>query len=92
MFYSVYSVSLSCSVCCLCVNVYRTTATGISGHFLTTLTEDFPFSFLSCKVNARVELQKMGHGRPHIQSFFLFTVMYVPFSVFCLLFVCKCVL
>ena len=28
MFCSVYSVSLSCSVYCLCVNVYCTTATG----------------------------------------------------------------
>jgi hypothetical protein len=26
------------------------------------------------------------------QFFFLFIVMYVPFSVFCVLFVCKCVL
>jgi hypothetical protein len=30
---SVYSVSLCCSVYCLCVNVYWTTATGVSGHF-----------------------------------------------------------
>jgi len=28
MFRSVYSVSLCCSVYCLCVNVYCTTATG----------------------------------------------------------------
>ena len=28
MFYSVYSVSLCCSVYCLCVNVYCTAATG----------------------------------------------------------------
>jgi hypothetical protein len=31
-----------------------TTATGISGHFSTTLTEVFPCFFLSCKANARV--------------------------------------
>jgi hypothetical protein len=33
MFRSVYSVSLCYSVNCLCVEVYWTTATGISGHF-----------------------------------------------------------
>ena len=30
MFRSGYSVSLSCSVYCLCVNVYCTTATGVN--------------------------------------------------------------
>jgi hypothetical protein len=48
------SVSLCCSVYCLCVYVYWTTATGISGHFSTTITEVFPCFFLSCKANARV--------------------------------------
>ena len=33
-------------------------------HSPTTLTEDFPCFFLSCKANARVFLAKMGHG-PH---------------------------
>jgi hypothetical protein len=42
IFCSVCSVSLCCSVYCLCVNVYRTAATGISGHFSTTLTEVLP--------------------------------------------------
>jgi hypothetical protein len=42
------------SVYCLCVNVYWTTATGISGHFSTTVTEVFPCFILSCKANARV--------------------------------------
>jgi hypothetical protein len=36
---------------CSCVNVYCTTANGISGDFSTTLTEGFPFFFLSCKTN-----------------------------------------
>jgi hypothetical protein len=54
MFRSVYSVSLCCSVYSLCVNMYWTTATGISGHFSTTLTEVFPCTFLSCKANTRV--------------------------------------
>jgi hypothetical protein len=89
MFRSVYCVSLCCSVYCLCVNVYWTTATGISGHNSTTLTEVFPRLFLSCKANARVKLAKTGHGQ-HFPIFFI--VMYVPLSVFCVLFVCKCVL
>jgi hypothetical protein len=33
MFRSVYSVSLCCSVCCLCVNVYCATATGCQPKF-----------------------------------------------------------
>jgi hypothetical protein len=33
-------------------------------HSPTTLTEGFPCSFLSCKVNARLYLAKTGHG-PH---------------------------
>jgi hypothetical protein len=68
-----------------------TTATGISGHFSTTLTEIFPCFILSCKANSRAQLAKTGHG-PHFPNFYLFFVMYVPFSVFCVLFVCKCVL
>jgi hypothetical protein len=51
---SVYSVSFCCSVYYLCLNVSWTTATGLSGHFLTTLTEVFPCFFLICKANARV--------------------------------------
>jgi hypothetical protein len=39
---------------CLCVNVYWTTATWISGHFSTTITEGFPCFFLGFKVNAGV--------------------------------------
>jgi hypothetical protein len=54
MFRSVYSVSLCCSVYCLCVIVFWTAATGILGHFSTTLNEAFPSFFLSWKANARV--------------------------------------
>jgi hypothetical protein len=54
VFRSGYSVSLCCSVYCLCVNMYWTTATGISGHFSTTLTEVLPCFFLSYKANAKV--------------------------------------
>ena len=35
-----------------------------SWHSSATLTEVFPCFFLSCKVNARVQLAKTGHG-PH---------------------------
>jgi len=31
-------------------------------HSPATLTEVFPFFFLSCKANARVYLAKTGHG------------------------------
>jgi hypothetical protein len=61
MFRFVYSVSLCCSVYCLCVNVYWTTDIGISGHFSTTLTEYFPCFCLSSKANTRVKLAKTGH-------------------------------
>jgi hypothetical protein len=33
-------------------------------HYSATLTEDFPCFFLSCNANARVKLEKTGHG-PH---------------------------
>jgi hypothetical protein len=52
--HSVYSVSFCCSAYCLCVNVYCTTATGMSGHISSSLTEVFPCFFFSCKANARV--------------------------------------
>ena len=48
------------------------------------LTEVFPCFFLSCKANARVKLAKTGHG-PHSTTL-------VVFVLFCVLFVCKCVL
>jgi hypothetical protein len=91
MFRSVYSVSLCCCVYCLCINVHWMTATGISGHFSSTLTEVFPWVFLSCKENARVNSQRRGTART-FQIVFLFIVMYVPFSVFCVLLMRKCVL
>jgi hypothetical protein len=85
----VYSVSLCSSVYVLCVNVYWTTVTGISGHFSTTLTEVVACFSFSCNANTRVKFAKTGHVS-HL-AFFLFIVMYVPFSVFCVLFVCNCV-
>jgi len=53
---------------------------------MTTLTEVFPFFFLSCKANARVKPAKTGHGRilPHF-CVVLGIVCFVSFSV---LFVC----
>jgi hypothetical protein len=90
MFRSLYSVSVSCSVYCLCVNVYCTTATGISGHFSTTITEVFPYFFHSC--NQMPGYNSQGRGTARTFQFFLFIVVHVPFSVFCVLFVCKCAL
>jgi hypothetical protein len=90
------SVLLCCCVYCLCVNVYWTTATGISGHFLTTLTEVFPSFFLSCKGKCQGITRKDG-ARPALPNllpnfFFFLIVMCAPSSEFCVLFVCKCVL
>jgi hypothetical protein len=51
---SEYSVSFCYSVYFMCVYVCCTTATGISGRLLTTLTEGFSPFFLSCKTNTRV--------------------------------------
>jgi hypothetical protein len=54
-----------------------------------TLTEVFPCVFLSCKVNDRVNLSKTGHGP---QSSTLVVICGFQLFVFCVLFVCKCVL
>jgi len=66
-----------------------------------TLTEGFPCFFLSCKANARVKLAKTGHG-PHSSTLFVLfgymccsvviCVVRLLFVLFCVLFVCKCVL
>jgi hypothetical protein len=64
-------------------------ATGISGPFSTALSEVSLRFFLNCKANVRVLLAKTGHW-PALPNFFI--VMYVPFCVFCVKFVCKCVL
>jgi len=47
--------------------------------------------FLSCKANARVKLTKTGHG-PHSSTVFVICVVRLLFVLFCVLFVCKCVL
>jgi hypothetical protein len=53
-----------------------------SWHSSATLTEVFPYFFLSCKANARVKAAMMEHG-PHSSKLFV---------SFCVLFVCQCVL
>ena len=45
MFRSVYSVSLCCSVYCLCVNVYCTTATGCQPNFSSQM-----YHIVSCHI------------------------------------------
>ena len=54
-------------------------------HSSYALTEVFPCLFLSCKANARVKLEKTGHG-PHSSK------LVVVFVLFYVQFVCKCVL
>jgi len=61
-----------------------------SWHSSATLTEVFPCFFLSCKANARVKPAKMGHG-PHSSKIFVVLCIFC-FVLFCVLFVCKCVL
>jgi len=55
------------------------------------LTEVFPCFFLSCKANARLKLAKTGHG-PHSSTLVVICVARLLFVLFCVLFVCKCVL
>jgi len=57
---------------------------------------DYRDFFLSCNANSRVYLAKMGHG-PHSSELvncvvLLFYVLFVSVVLFCVLFVCKCVL
>jgi hypothetical protein len=56
-----------------------------------TLTEVYPCFFLSCKANARVKLAKMGHG-PQTSTLVVICVVRLLFVLFCVLFVCRCVL
>jgi len=70
---------------CMFMHLHRA-----SWHSSATLSEGFPYFFLSCKANASVKPAKKGHG-PHSSKIFVF--FYVLFvlcrSVYCL---CKCVL
>ena len=68
------------------VNVYCT----VTEVFLN-LTEVFPCFFLSCKANARVKPAKTGHGS-HSSTLVCICVVRLLFVLFCVLFVCKCVL
>ena len=51
----------------------------------------FSVLFLSCKANARVKLAKTGHC-PHSSTLFVICVVRLLCVLFCVLFVCKCVL
>jgi hypothetical protein len=50
---------------------------------LTTLTEVFPCSFLSCKANAEVKPAKTGHG-PHSSKFLCCSMYCLCRSLYCL--------
>jgi hypothetical protein len=79
MFRSVYSVY------CLCVNVYWTTATGISGHFSTILTEVFPCFSSVVRQMPRYNSQRQGMARTSQFFFFLLLCMFRSlYSVYCL--------
>jgi hypothetical protein len=96
---------LFCNVCvCVCVCFVMWVCVGVlvirilySEVFLNltegflTLTDVFPWFFLSCKANARVKLAKTGHG-PHSSTLFVICVVRLLFVLFYVLFVCKCVL
>jgi len=56
-----------------------------------TLTEGCPCFFLSSKAKVRVKLTKTGHG-PHSSKLVVICVVLLLFVLFCVLFVCKCVL
>jgi hypothetical protein len=56
------------------------------------LGEVFPCFFLSCKANARVKLAKTGHGSHSTALLCICVVRMLLFVLFCVLFVCKCVL
>ena len=62
---------------CMFMYLHRT-----SWHSPATQTEVFPCFLISCKTNARVKPAKLGHG-PHSSKICV---------LFCVLFVCKCVL
>jgi len=56
-----------------------------SWHSSATLTEGFPWFFLSCKANARAKPAKTGHGPHSSKNFVLFYVLFVLCrSVYCL--------
>jgi len=62
-----------------------------SWHSSATLTEVFPWLFLSCKTNARVKPRKDG-ARPALFQNCCVVLCTVCFVSLCVLFVCKCVL
>jgi hypothetical protein len=92
-------VCLVMSVCvraCVCVGVlviyilYSAVFLNLTEVCLT-LTEVFPYFFLSCKTNSRVKLAKTGHD-PHSSTLVVIWVVWLLFVLFCVLFVCKCLL
>ena len=89
---------LLCLMYSYCMFIYLHLA---SWHSLATLTEVFPFFFLSCKGNAREKPAKTGQGPHSSKIFVLFCVLFVlcRFVSFCVsvcvcvcVCVCKCVL
>jgi len=63
------------SYCCLCILIVIYVFLDVA-----TLTEVFPYFFLSCKANARVILAKTGHG---LHSSKIVVLFYVLFVLYC---------
>ena len=57
---------------------------------MTTLTEDFPCFFFSCKANARVKPEKPGHG-PHSSQLLCCSIYFLCCSMQCLFCVVLCI-
>ena len=58
---------------------------------VTMLFPQLSCFFLSCTANAMVKLAKTGHG-PHSPTLVVICAVRLLFVLFCVLFVCKCVL
>jgi hypothetical protein len=63
----------------------------VSWHSSATLTEGFPYFFLSCKANCQGKTRRDG-ARPALFQNFCVVLFIVCFLSFCLLFMCRCVL
>jgi hypothetical protein len=82
---------LLCFFCVFSCSFFLCCSVSASDVRAATLTEGFPCFFLTGKANAR---EHSDEARPTLPKLLLnfVIVIYVPFSVFCVLFVCKCVL
>jgi hypothetical protein len=64
-------------MCIFLVDCCRFLLLLISWHFPATLTEAFPYFFLICKANARLQPAKTGHCPHSSKIFVLFYMLFV---------------